>query len=146
MIDYQRAFCDAWEEKTGGKPIPGRGIGMVKLLEKHTGISDSKKSRWAQALLDEVAYALEIRTKAERAANLAVANNHRAKGTGDNEWFTPIEYIDAARAVIRSTSRPAAYRLAICPRGEAGTWRSPGRGHLYKRKSLGLPRRHKNLS
>lgn len=28
------------------------------------------------------------------------AENHRAKGTGDNEWFTPAQYVAAARKVM----------------------------------------------
>lgn len=31
---------------------------------------------------------------------LAVAHNHRAQGTGENEWYTPTVYIEAARAVL----------------------------------------------
>ena len=28
------------------------------------------------------------------------AHNHRAQGTGENEWYTPNEYLDAARSVL----------------------------------------------
>ena len=28
------------------------------------------------------------------------AHNHRAQGTGENEWYTPDEYLDAARSVL----------------------------------------------
>jgi phage N-6-adenine-methyltransferase len=31
---------------------------------------------------------------------IAVAHNHRAQGTGENEWYTPPEHIAAARAVL----------------------------------------------
>lgn len=29
-----------------------------------------------------------------------VVHNHRAQGTGENEWYTPAEYVDAAREVL----------------------------------------------
>lgn len=29
-----------------------------------------------------------------------IAHNHRAQGTGENEWYTPVEYLDAARSVL----------------------------------------------
>jgi hypothetical protein len=28
-------------------------------------------------------------------------DNHRALGTGENEWYTPSKYIEAARKVLR---------------------------------------------
>lgn len=31
---------------------------------------------------------------------LRAAHNHRAQGTGENEWYTPLEYIEAAREVL----------------------------------------------
>lgn len=37
---------------------------------------------------------------AKRKAELAAAANHRAEGTGENEWYTPVKYIEAARLVM----------------------------------------------
>jgi hypothetical protein len=33
-------------------------------------------------------------------------HNHRAQGTGENEWYTPAEVLEVARAGARTASRP----------------------------------------
>lgn len=38
--------------------------------------------------------------EAIKAGEKAVVHNHRAQGTGDNEWYTPKEYIEVARAFL----------------------------------------------
>lgn len=30
----------------------------------------------------------------------AIVHNHRAQGTGENEWYTPVEHIESAKAVL----------------------------------------------
>jgi hypothetical protein len=37
---------------------------------------------------------------AEDTPTLASVLNHRAQGTGQNEWYTPAEYIEAVRDVL----------------------------------------------
>jgi ParB family transcriptional regulator, chromosome partitioning protein len=51
-------------------------------------------------LKDRERYRERMIQAASRAAELRAAANHRAIGTGDNEWFTPAEYIAAVRLVL----------------------------------------------
>jgi len=43
---------------------------------------------------------LEVGEEPTKAAVKREITNHRALGTGENEWYTPSEYIDMARAVL----------------------------------------------
>lgn len=42
-------------------------------------------------------------------------DNHRAKGTGENEWYTPAEYIEAARTVLGEIDLDPADECAPSP-------------------------------
>ena len=39
-------------------------------------------------------------TAAMKKAGLTAADNHRAEGTGENEWYTPPRYVEAARQAM----------------------------------------------
>jgi hypothetical protein len=81
--------------------------------QKLTGILQQQVSRWKKRLgfdlVDAEAragaaerYRARIFAAARRAAELMAAANHRSEGTGDNEWFTPAEYVEAARLVLET--------------------------------------------
>lgn len=54
-------------------------------LGKHTGISKQQVSRWAKSLKDRAAYRARLYGAAWKKA-MGEAHNHRAQGTGENEW------------------------------------------------------------
>lgn len=73
------------------------------------GISKDQSSRWQKlaAVTEEkfeqaVSAAKEIAGEVTTAAMLRATDthNHRAQGTGENEWYTPPQYIEAARTVL----------------------------------------------
>jgi phage N-6-adenine-methyltransferase len=108
-IEDQTEYLGWWDEKVGIRESPGRGgvksnaeRGSIPkdIAERDTGISQQQVSRWRKSLADTEKYRARLILAAYRKADLEPAEHHLAKGTGDNEWFTPIEYVEAAREVM----------------------------------------------
>jgi ParB family chromosome partitioning protein len=100
----QTEFLRNWSDRVrpNHRPESNAGAGYLSVAEAEAawGFSQQDVSRWRKWLGDREAYAARIALGAYRAAGLEPAENHRAEGTGENEWFTPPEYIAAAREVM----------------------------------------------
>lgn len=108
-IEDQEEFCRWWRENVSANHGAGRGNKKVadsetflsaEQAEHHTGIGKVQVSRWRKRLKDKDKYRERMLSSAMRKAELMVAENHRAEGTGENEWYTPAEYIEMARDVL----------------------------------------------
>jgi DNA N-6-adenine-methyltransferase (Dam) len=109
-IEDQSEFVRWWKETVRGRGNPEIGserlIGAERgLLEKDkaesaTGITHQQVSRWRKELENVERYRERIILAACRKAGLEPEANHRAEGTGENQWFTPPEYLAAARQVM----------------------------------------------
>jgi phage N-6-adenine-methyltransferase len=69
--------------------------------EQITGITNQQVSRWRSRIKDEAAYKATLYGAAYKKL-MAQSSNHLAMGTGENEWYTPAEYVDMARDVMGS--------------------------------------------
>jgi hypothetical protein len=109
-IEQQQDFVDEWKVRVS----PGKGgdrrsrkikvtdplLWSATEAERQTGIGKMQVTRFRQGLKDRARYRERQIISAFREANLEPAENHRAEGTGENEWFTPEQYIEAARDVL----------------------------------------------
>ena len=106
-IEEQGEFIEWWKQNVS----KGHGGDRSKISDRKswlsaekaltlTGISPVQVSRWRTFLQDTKKYIERQRAAAYRTAGLEPAENHRAEGTGENEWFTPLKYIEAAREVM----------------------------------------------
>lgn len=106
LIEQQRQFVAGWTETVrsrGHQPnSPVRGVLGLAEAEARTGIKHQQVSRWRGLLApDQIdRYRQRLEAKAKEEAGLLPAKSHRTLGTGDNEWFTPPQYIDAAKKVF----------------------------------------------
>jgi phage N-6-adenine-methyltransferase len=106
-IAQQEEFVTIWGAKVRSqgdvrKKSPPEGFLSVAALQRQTGISKQQASRWraqtAPGRVDE--YRQRIIDAATQAAELKARANHRAEGTGNDEWNTPQDYVEAARVVL----------------------------------------------
>lgn len=105
-IEQQEEFIEWWREKVSvnhgagrGKKNPGLDSFSVEHAERLTGITQPQVSKWAKAVKDKPAYQAKLYGAAWKKA-MGEVHNHRAQGTSENEWYTPPEYIEAAREVF----------------------------------------------
>lgn len=107
-IAEQRKFIAWWEGVVGGNPegrgrrkeIPGTRYLSFRDAEELTGMKQQRVSDLGKKLVLGDKYRLHLLGAGYRAAMLEDEHNHRAQGTGENEWYTPSKYIDLARAVL----------------------------------------------
>lgn len=103
-VEEQAQFLANWDQEVRDAHRPGTVTNGLQLsvseAEARWGIGKMTVSRWRTWLQDREAYCARIMLGAYRKAGLEAEENHRAEGTGENEWFTPSEYIAAAREVM----------------------------------------------
>jgi phage N-6-adenine-methyltransferase len=103
-IEDQKEFVRWWDEHVsvghGGDRSKNAARAFLKRdAENETGIRQDQVSRWRARLADEFKYRERQIQAAFRKAELGPAFNFRAS-TGAYEWFTPAQYVEAARQVM----------------------------------------------
>jgi len=98
FIAWWKATVSVGESRRANR-VPGSL--SLKEAEKLTGMTQQRVSDLAKRLADPEKYRLHLLGAEYRAAMLEALDNVRGTGgTGENEWFTPPEYIERARQVL----------------------------------------------
>lgn len=101
LIECQQVILQWWDDNVrsqAGEKSRDQGI-SVQAAQERVGFSDSRLSRWRGAHKNLNAYRERVGVAARRKAELEVTDSHRVN-TGEYEWYTPPQYIEAAREVM----------------------------------------------
>jgi ParB family chromosome partitioning protein len=115
-IGEQMKFVAWWKVNVahgGGSKNRDRGSYSLGDAEDLTGMKQQRVSDLAKLLADLDSYRERLLGAAYIAACLDAPHTRGTLGTGKNEWFTPQEYIELARAVLGEIDLdPATHELA----------------------------------
>ncbi len=111
QIDVQKALVGWWADNVqqpGGdgsnqhakSNSPRTALIAVSKAEEETQLSQQQVSRWRNSLKTPEAEEKYRQRLYGRAYQAAMGVTHGTQGTGENEWYTPEKYIEAARYVL----------------------------------------------
>jgi ParB family chromosome partitioning protein len=104
-LEDQDEFIRWWQEKVRRAGNPSISADPRELTasvaEELTGITHQQVSKWGKWLQEREKYRARLFGIEWKAAMAGVADNVRGTtGTGENEWYTPAEFIEMARRTM----------------------------------------------
>jgi ParB family chromosome partitioning protein len=103
-LEEQGDFVRWWAEnvRSAGKPLIVADRATISAAEatQFGGYTKDQVARWNKKLKDYDKYRAQQILAAFKRLGIEPPENFRALGTGNNEWFTPPQYIEAAREVM----------------------------------------------
>ena len=133
-VEEQAEFVRWWADTVSVRQSPGtnqhssmteRTSTSLPVLEAEelTGISPKQVSRWRKRLEDPDKYRAQLFGAAYKKFWAGDSSNaHVSANSGENEWYTPPEYIDAARRVMGSIDVDPATSATAQARIKAGVF------------------------
>jgi phage N-6-adenine-methyltransferase len=138
MIDRQEAAVNWWRAtvRPAGRRSINADSALITVPQAEQRIKPYRQdtiSRWGKKISRRADYREEVSRAAQKKLGLEAEDNHRAQGTGENEWWTPALYIEAARKVLGAIDLDPATTLKANETVQAA--------QIFTRKDNGLEQR-----